>query len=72
MSKKRRNGRCGEEEEEERNEEEEKKEKEKEGGGGRGKGGRGEGREVGGVGGREGTRYLKEVTQHGSDITGVQ
>ena len=38
--------------------------------GGRGGGGRGEGQ--GGVGGREGTRYLKEVTQHDSDITEVQ
>ena len=37
------------------------------GGGGRGGGGRGgEGR--GGVGEREGTMYLKEVTQHGSDV----
>ena len=26
----------------------------------------------GGVGGREGTRYSKEVTQHDSDITEVQ
>ena len=29
-------------------------------------------RRTGGVGEREGTRYSKEVTQHGSDITGVQ
>ena len=36
----------------------------------KGGGGRGEGR--GEVGERESTRYSKEVTQHGSDITGVQ
>ena len=37
--------------------EEEEEDKEEEGGGG---------------GGRQGTRYLKAVIQHGSDITGVQ
>ena len=40
--------------------------------GGREGGERGGGGGKGLVGGKEGTRYWKEVTQHGSDITGVQ